>query len=1175
MERPCSCFLNILSGCILFFIVSCQFSVAQVSSFPYFENFDNGNGNWNSLTQSGTGWELGLPSAPGTQGAYSSPNCWGTDLDSGYRAGSFAYLSSPKFYIASLTQPYFSFRQFRYMSSGLDGMHMEYSTDDVNWNLLGAYGTPFGANWYNSSSIFSTGQAAFTGNSNGWLQSGISLDFLGSPDSIRFRFVFRSNSSFGSAQPGIFLDDVSLAEYPFAAADVALLSILSPSAIVNGGLQNIRIVVQNVSAFTLDTVNCGYTINGTPYPGVQFLAGLLPGQTDTFLLGSSVFSLSNNTLCAFASSPGDTNSGNDTLCMSVSVLPMQTIPYLEDFESGNGGWSQTAPNATLWEYGTPNYLQTSSAHSGNYCWDINLDTAYSGNANAILNTPAFDLSSVGLCRLSFWMNYFVESNWDGTRMEYSTDNGLSWLVLGSYADPLGINWYNDDNIISSNQAAWTGNSNSWKQSSYILSALTGQNNVRFRFVFTSDPSVSYQGISIDDFSIAALPDYDGALVNLRTSNPAYAVGTTSDPILFSVRNHGGQAISNFNFSYSVNGVFITSGTQISTILPGDTAIISLPGFILSQASNVVCGTISVNNDADSTNNSFCFQLAGINQYTPTFIDDFDTGNLGWYTENTGTPGTTWELGTPQYGATTGAYSAPSAWDINLNSGYQSGAHCSLYSPIFDLSSSIHPRILFKQNRNTEQFWDGLRIDYKTANDTNWYTMGILNDTNGINWYNDSSLNSSFKPGWAGSSIGWIQCEYNLDALTLNNSIQLRFVFTSDLSQNTDGVSIDDFAITTVYSNDAALLSILSPGSNAIQGVSTNVEVYLQNKGSLPVSTLNIVYRLNGGSPVIYNWNGNLLTDSMVPVSLPSLIPAGGPNALEVYIDWPSDLYQGNDTVRSNFFGVVTAGLPYFYDFEAGSNGWGNNTGPGNTNWELGQPNFPPLNTTFSGNSCWDINLNSPYYNLAQAILTSPIFDLSPYNQINIQFWLNYSSESGADGMFVEYSTNGNTWQRLGNLNDPAGINWYNSAITQSQIGWSGISNGWQSSSYSYLSPWGNSYLQLRFRFISDFNVVNAGFSLDDISITGTTGTNDLAPTQNFSIHPNPAKNIARLQISNHAPGPYEISIFSASGQLVGETIRTSKSSLDLPIQNLADGLYLVQVLDSGKAVTKKKLILIR
>ncbi len=1162
-----------LPGSLKYFIATFLFMLTavslpgQITTYPYSENFDSGNGGWSVLTVSGTAWEQGTPIAPGTQGAYSAPNAWGTDLDSGYRSSSLSYLISPLFEISALTHPYLTFYQFRHMPFGLDGMHVEYTADGSPWTILGTLNAPNSTNWYNTSSVFATGMPGFTGNSNAWLPSGISLLLPGSPNNVRLRFVFSSNTSFGSAQAGVFLDNVTLLDSLTSNSDIQLSQIISPLPVVtNGNIQDIRIAVTNLSATTtIDTVYCGYILNGNTVPPLPFSTSLLPGQSDTLLIGIGTFNQPVNYLCAFASIPNDSDPSNDSACVSTQVFNLISIPYFEDFDSSDGGWTQfSAPNTT-WEYGSPNYLTTNTAHSGAYCWDTNLDTAYGSSAYSILYTPFIDISSAGLMRLSFWRNHVVEGAWDGTRLEYSTDYGNSWSLLGSYNDPLGINWYNYNSINSSGLPAWSATSGGWKKSSYTLMPLLGENSVAFRFIFTSDPSVNSQGISIDDFRLEEMPDYDIELVSCATNSPFYPLTGTTDSIYFTLRNNGALPVSNFTCEYSVNGIPVNSLFVSGNLLPTDTLRIALPGFTVNQVSNNICGKVILAGDADTSNNYSCFPVTGMPTYVPTYEDNFDNGNNGWVSENAGAAGTLWELGVPAYGLTSGVHSSPLAWDINLFSPYANSANCRLYSPVFDISSSLHPKISFWQNRNAELSWDGLRLEYRIIGDTTWYVLGTLNDTNAINWYNDAQLNSSQKPGWTGNSMGWIQSEYNLDAINTGSGlIQLRYVFTSDFAGNSDGVSIDDFKISTVYTNDAALISILSPGPNAIQGASTPVEIYMKNAGSLPVTNLDIKYSLNGGSPVTYTWNGNLAADSIQLISLPSIIPIGGPNDLVVYLDWPSDLYLFNDTVKTSFFGIVTAGLPYFYDFENGSNGWGANLGAGNTNWELGSPSFPPLNTNYSGSSCWDINLTMPYFNLAQAVLTSPIFDLSPYNIITLQFWTNYSSESNADGMYIEFSNNGNTWQRLGSINDPLGTNWYNSTLHQNNQGWSGFSNGWQSCSYEYTSPWGNSYFQIRFKFISDFNLVDAGFSIDDVSLSGITSIKENGiPVTSLSAYPNPADEEVEIYFNSEQPGPYVLEIMSVDGKIIDKKNLDFEKRFKINTSVFPEGLYLLRVMDAA------------
>ena len=53
-------------------------------------------------------------------------------------------------------------------------------------------------------------------------------------------------------------------------------------------------------------------------------------------------------------------------------------PYLEDFESGAGGWSTAG---TLWELGTPAGTTIAGAASGTNAWMTGLSTNYPNSAN--------------------------------------------------------------------------------------------------------------------------------------------------------------------------------------------------------------------------------------------------------------------------------------------------------------------------------------------------------------------------------------------------------------------------------------------------------------------------------------------------------------------------------------------------------------------------------------------------------------------------------------------------------------------------------------------------------------------------------------------------------------------------------------------------------------------------
>ncbi|MGB1242897.1 MAG: hypothetical protein ACPG49_10270, partial [Chitinophagales bacterium] len=106
---------------------------AQITSFPYVENFDADNGSW---TTSGTNisWEWGLPDnrfiAPN---AVCGNNAWVTDLNGTYSKNQLSYLESPAFDLSAfVSDPIIRFNLIYNIFSG-DDAHLEVSTNNISW----------------------------------------------------------------------------------------------------------------------------------------------------------------------------------------------------------------------------------------------------------------------------------------------------------------------------------------------------------------------------------------------------------------------------------------------------------------------------------------------------------------------------------------------------------------------------------------------------------------------------------------------------------------------------------------------------------------------------------------------------------------------------------------------------------------------------------------------------------------------------------------------------------------------------------------------------------------------------------------------------------------------------------------------------------------------------------
>jgi Zn-dependent metalloprotease len=173
--------------------------------------------------------------------------------------------------------------------------------------------------------------------------------------------------------------------------------------------------------------------------------------------------------------------------------------FFDDFESGLGNWSltQTAGSAAdQWEL-TTGYA-TSGTHmvmapdpSPYYYGYTSSDVQAAMTSNVLIPT--------GDVRLQFNHAYDLESWYDGGVVEYSTDNGVTWLDATSFFS-WGRGAYPEDYtgygpLAGRSVFAWY--SSGYTASQLNLTSLSGQ-SARFRFRLGANETVGYWGWAIDD-----------------------------------------------------------------------------------------------------------------------------------------------------------------------------------------------------------------------------------------------------------------------------------------------------------------------------------------------------------------------------------------------------------------------------------------------------------------------------------------------------------------------------------------------------------------------------------------------------------------------------------------------------------------------------------------------------
>ncbi len=183
----------------------------------YFENFENGNGNWVKNYDTLNTWAFGTPSRSVINSAASGSNAWYTNFDKSVQKPEQSSIVSPCFNFDSIQRPMISIRLWTNFDKNRDGAALQYRIKDArigdkeDWQYVGSYLD--GINWFNSTLIQGRpggDQIGWTAGSDldkGWGEAKHKLDDLIGKKDVKFRVVYGSD---GTAQEndGLAFDDV-------------------------------------------------------------------------------------------------------------------------------------------------------------------------------------------------------------------------------------------------------------------------------------------------------------------------------------------------------------------------------------------------------------------------------------------------------------------------------------------------------------------------------------------------------------------------------------------------------------------------------------------------------------------------------------------------------------------------------------------------------------------------------------------------------------------------------------------------------------------------------------------------------------------------------------------------------------------------------------------------------
>jgi hypothetical protein len=792
------------------------------------------------------------------------------------------------------------------------------------------------------------------------------------------------------------------------------------------------------------------------------------------------------------------------LSLIVFSIQAQTVVVSHDFNTSADGWIETTTTSGNWVNGN---AILNSGSDGTFMHTS--PTTYSNSAIIVIESPTLDLSSRTELVLSIDVRYDSEADYDGFKVEYSSNNGVAWSDLGAVGD--GSNWYNDTDVdgIATNADGWSGDNETWQTAIVNLPvALENNATVKFRVRFASDVGLTDVGVAFDNFIITS----GGTEIYISGNGVEIKDGDTTptaddDTDFRSVDIASGFKIKEYTILNTSGGTLNLTGASpvsLSGTHSADYSIEAQPASLIlaggesttfsikfnPSAAGKRTATISVaSDDADEDPYNFSIEGSGVNA---VIIHNFNAGVEGWAVQ-TATNGS-WSRGT----AVLSEGADGSFWYTTPSTGYNNDAILVMESPVIDLTGETEIILYLDIRYDSETDWDGFKLQYSADGGTNYLDLGVVGD--GINWYNDTDVDgiANGADGWAGHNGKWETAEIELPvALENNATTRFRVRFQSDASTTDLAVAFDNFMISAgipeiyVSGNSSEILNGETTLSNLAYTDFRNVDITSGTKSNsfeiknLGGGTLNLdgvpIVAISGTNAADFTVTTQPASIALAFVETTTFTIAFDPSATG---DRTATVSIANDDADDDPYTFSIGGTGdnavFFHDFNSDGNGW---TNTGTTNWLNGNA----IHSTGADGNFWHTDA-SPYGNDASLILQSPVLDLTGETNLSLHIDLRYDTEADFDGFKIEYSDDGGTtWYDLGQHLDD--LNWYNDtdldAFAAGEDGWSGDNGAWQTSELDLPAVLeGNANARFRILFASDANTTAVGVAIDNFSIYG-------------------------------------------------------------------------------------------
>lgn len=473
--------------------------------------------------------------------------------------------------------------------------------------------------------------------------------------------------------------------------------------------------------------------------------------------------------------------------------PEEMVPFATDFQLDTGGFvTETAyldggDGVNVWEWGRALGDHLSSGDS--MVWATTLQGSVPLRSfAAILYTPTFDLTEAGKeYKINFLKSMHITycNAPAAALMQYTTDNGGTWKILGDAYDGLGTGWYNkspDDAcaihpIIFQEQVGWLNNYDR-DSTSYNVSFLTG-NHVRFRFIYRMESAFMIEdtddGFMIHDFNVTK-KDPSGEFT--KPSDISYI----NRPIDF-IYNSGGATSYLWDFGDGNNS---TEKDPTHTYDSAGTFIIKL----------------EVDNDP-ATAFQDTMGVLGIKEAPFLASDggDLESDELLFYSLNLA--GTDLEKGNSIVTGKSGTTSGTKAYVLGPDTvAYDIPTGFYLYTSVFDLPGDqvdydSTQQFTFQLKMDVADQVDGMSVEFSDDYGQRWTPLGFYKDPAWNNEYSSEYYwGGEGYPIMTGSTNDQWVTKYIPLAGFEGEKVAFRFFFVGATQDSSGGVGLamDDFQV---------------------------------------------------------------------------------------------------------------------------------------------------------------------------------------------------------------------------------------------------------------------------------------------------------------------------------------------------------------------------------------------